>query len=71
MNEEFKMLKRWVEECPVEAAMRIEELERKLNCYKKALTAIIKKGTYGVDVETEKIIRSEEAEIAYVALFES
>ncbi|MCR6096873.1 hypothetical protein HXA31_20520 [Salipaludibacillus agaradhaerens] len=34
MREEFKRLKRWVEECPIEAAMRIEELEgqnKKLN----------------------------------------
>jgi chromosome segregation ATPase len=29
LNEEFKRLKLWVEKCPVEAAMRIEELEQK------------------------------------------
>jgi len=29
VNEEFKRLKKWVEKCPVEAAMRIQELEMK------------------------------------------
>lgn len=29
VREEFKRLKRWVQECPIEAAMRIEEVESK------------------------------------------
>lgn len=35
MIEEFKHLKRWVEECPIEATMRIQELEEKVEKLKK------------------------------------
>lgn len=38
MREYFKRLKTWVEMCPVEAAMRIEELEAKVQRYEKALS---------------------------------
>lgn len=41
MREEFKRLKKWVEMCPVEAAMRIEELEAKNDSLKKQLDAKI------------------------------
>lgn len=35
MREEFKHLKRWVEECPTEACMRIEKLEEKVSFWQK------------------------------------
>lgn len=37
MRKEFKRLKRWVEMCPIEAAMRIEELEQQQQDYTETL----------------------------------
>ncbi|UAT29466.1 hypothetical protein K7T73_12735 [Bacillus badius] len=39
MREDFKRLKTWIEMCPVEAAMRIEELEAKNESLEKQLDA--------------------------------
>jgi hypothetical protein len=45
MNEEFKRLKRWVEECPVEAAMRIDEVEDRLEVLNKRYALMKEKAT--------------------------
>lgn len=41
MREEFKRLKIWVEKCPIEAAIRIEELEQKNESLKQQLDSKI------------------------------
>lgn len=45
MNEEFKRLKRWVEECPVEATMRIDEVEDRLGILNKRYALMKEKAT--------------------------
>jgi hypothetical protein len=60
MNEEFKRLKKWVEMCPVEAAMRIEELEGKIEQLEKERWDLFKNKEMWIEgsIQQHKIIES-------------